>query len=111
MIQATVSSMDMSLSKLWETVKDSKAWHAAMKRREVKDKGEKERYTHLNAEFLFSLAFPFSSFHSYLSGFLKQPFCFFAFIFLGSWRRVLIKYDPLEEGMANHPSILAMRTT
>ena len=30
MIQATVSSMDMSLSKLWETVKDSKAWHAAV---------------------------------------------------------------------------------
>ena len=28
-----------------------KALQIAMKRREVKDKGEKERYTHLNAEF------------------------------------------------------------
>ena len=63
----------------------------------------------MGISFLFSLAFPFSSFHSYLSGFLKQPFCFFAFIFLGSWRRVLIKYDPLEEGMANHSSITAMK--
>ena len=27
------------------------ALQTAMKRREVKDKGEKERYTHLNAEF------------------------------------------------------------
>ena len=27
------------------------ALHIAEKRREVKDKGEKERYTHLNAEF------------------------------------------------------------
>ena len=27
------------------------ALHIAMKRREVKSKGEKERYTHLNAEF------------------------------------------------------------
>ena len=29
--------------------------------------------------FLFSFAFHFSSFHSYLSGLPKQPFCFFAF--------------------------------
>ena len=28
-----------------------KALETAMKRREAKDKGEKERYTHLNAEF------------------------------------------------------------
>ena len=27
------------------------ALHIALKRREAKDKGEKERYTHLNAEF------------------------------------------------------------
>ena len=28
-----------------------------------------------------------------------------------SWRRVLTKRDPLEEGMANHPSMLTMRTS
>src|SRR5574341_213605 len=33
--------------------------------------------------FLFSFAFHFSSFHSYLQGFLRQPFCFFAFLFHG----------------------------
>ena len=33
--------------------------------------------------FLFSFAFLFSSFHSYLYGLLRQPFCFFAFLFLG----------------------------
>ena len=33
--------------------------------------------------FLFSFAFSFSSFHSYLKGLLRQPFCFFAFLFLG----------------------------
>ena len=27
------------------------AWQAAMKRRDMKGKGEKERYVHLNAEF------------------------------------------------------------
>ena len=31
----------------------------------------------------FSFAFCFSSFHSYLQGLLQQPFCFFAFLFLG----------------------------
>ena len=33
--------------------------------------------------FLFSFAFHFSSFHSTLPGLLRQPFCFFAFLFLG----------------------------
>src|SRR5574341_1137839 len=33
--------------------------------------------------FLFSFAFCFSSFHSYLQGLPRQPFCFFAFLFLG----------------------------
>ena len=33
--------------------------------------------------FLLSFAFGFSSFHSYLEGLLRQPFCFFAFLFLG----------------------------
>ena len=33
--------------------------------------------------FLFSLAFRFSSFHSYVYGLPRQPFCFFAFLFHG----------------------------
>ena len=33
--------------------------------------------------FLFCFAFHFSSFHSYFQGLLRQPFCFFAFLFLG----------------------------
>ena len=33
--------------------------------------------------FLFSFAFHFSSFHSYLEGLLRQPFCFFAFLLHG----------------------------
>ena len=39
--------------KKWKKVKwlSEKASQIAMKRREVKSKGEKERYTHLNAEF------------------------------------------------------------
>src|SRR5574341_432995 len=32
---------------------------------------------------LFSFAFHFSSFHSYLEGLPRQPFCFFAFVFHG----------------------------
>ena len=37
----------------------------------------------MGISFLFSFAFSFSSFFSYLSGLLRQPFCLFAFIFLG----------------------------
>ena len=29
-LRITVDTMDMNLSKLWETVKDRKAWHAAV---------------------------------------------------------------------------------
>ena len=36
----------------------------------------------MGISFLFSFAFRFSSFHSYLSGLLGQPFCFFAFLSL-----------------------------
>ena len=52
------------------------ALQIAVKRREAKSKGEKERYKHLNAEFqrtarrdknaFFSFVFRLSSFHSYL---------------------------------------------
>ena len=30
MVDSTINSMDMSMSKLWETVKDREAWHAAV---------------------------------------------------------------------------------
>ena len=29
-LDSTIDSMDMSLSKIWETVKDREAWHAAI---------------------------------------------------------------------------------
>ena len=41
---------------------------------------------------------------------LRQPLWLLAFIFLGSWCRVLTKCGPLEKGMANHFSIPALRT-
>ena len=37
----------------------------------------------MNISFLFSFAFHFSPFHSYLYGLSRQPFCLFAFLFLG----------------------------
>ena len=37
----------------------------------------------MGISFLFSFAFCFPYFHSYLSGLLRQPFCFFAFLFHG----------------------------
>ena len=42
-----------------------------------------ELYIQMGISFLFSSAFWFSSFHSYLKGFLRQPFCLFAFLFHG----------------------------
>ena len=40
-----------------------------------------ELWIQMGISFLFSFAFRFSSFHSYLYGLLRQPFCFFAFLF------------------------------
>ena len=37
----------------------------------------------MGISFLFSFTFHFSSFHSYLYGLPRQPFCFFAFLFHG----------------------------
>ena len=37
----------------------------------------------MGVSFLFSFAFSFSYFLSYLEGLLRQPFCLFAFLFLG----------------------------
>ena len=37
----------------------------------------------MGVSFLFSFAFGFSSFQSYLHALFRQPFCFFAFLFLG----------------------------
>ena len=37
----------------------------------------------MGISFLFSFAFRFSSFHSYLQGLFRHPFCFFAFFFFG----------------------------
>ena len=42
-----------------------------------------ELYFRMGISFLFSFAFHFSSFHNYLQGLLREPFCFFAFLFLG----------------------------
>ena len=38
----------------------------------------------MGISFIFSFAFHFSSFLHYLQGLLRQPFCLFAFIFLGA---------------------------
>ena len=38
----------------------------------------------IGISFPFSFAFGFSSFHSYLQCLLRQPFCFYAFLFLGN---------------------------
>ena len=39
----------------------------------------------MGISFLFSFAFSFSSFLSYLQGLLRQPFCLFAFLFPWGW--------------------------
>ena len=58
----------------------------AVKRREVKSTGEKERYTHLNAEFQRIAKRD-------KKAFLRQPFCFFAFLFLGDGLAPCLLYN------------------
>ena len=48
----------------------------------------------LGIAFLFSFAFHFYSFLSYLSGLLRQPFCLFAFLFLGDGFDHRLLYKP-----------------
>ena len=46
--------------------------------------------------FLFSFVFHFSSFHSYLEGLHRQPFCFFAFLFLGDGLDPCLLYNVMK---------------
>ena len=47
----------------------------------------------MGISFLFSFAFHFSSFLSYLKALLRQPFCLFAFLFLGDGFDHCLLYD------------------
>ena len=47
----------------------------------------------IGKSFLFFFVFGFSSFHSYLWGLLRQPFCFFAFPFLGDGLDFCLLYN------------------
>ena len=47
----------------------------------------------MDISFLFSFAFHFSSTHIYLLGLLRQPFCLFAFIFLGNVLDLCLLYS------------------
>ena len=62
------------------------ALQIAVKRRDDKSKGEKERYAHLNAEFQ-RIA------RRDKKAFLRQPFCFFAFLFLGDGLAPCLRYN------------------
>ena len=64
------------------------ALQIAVKRREAKSKGEKERYTHLNAEFQ-RIA------RRDKKAFLRQPFCLFSFLFLGDGLDHCLLYNVL----------------
>ena len=47
----------------------------------------------MGISFLFSFAFHFSSFHSYLEGLLRQPFCLFAFLSHGDGLEPCLLYN------------------
>jgi len=47
--------------------------------------------------FLFSSAFQFSSFHSYLYGLFGKPFCLFVFLFLGDGLDPSLLYNVMKE--------------
>ena len=52
-----------------------------------------EFYIQMGLSFLFSIAFSFSSFASYLKGLLKQPFCLCGFLFLGDGFEYCLRYS------------------
>ena len=78
-LDGITDSMNMSLSRLQELV-NGQGGLACCSPWGCKELDTTERpCIQMFVSFLFSFAFRFSSFHSYLSGLPRQPFCFFAF--------------------------------
>ena len=58
----------------------------------------------MGISFLFSFAFCFSSFHSYLKGLVREPFCFFAFLFLGDGLDPCLLYNVILQDLSRMES-------